>query len=73
VEAKWSDRYMQRPRELKPLIEFCHVQNLPRGLITTKTTSGKIKKENVVIECLPASIHCFTLGYNVITGKQKIQ
>ena len=69
VEVKWSDRYYDRPNELKSLIGFCHTQQLNEPLVTTISKRGSKVIENVKIEYEPASLYCFALGYNIIAGK----
>ncbi len=69
VEAKWSDRYFKHPTELKSLLSFCHEKNIPNALVTTRTTLGKKKVQNVVLEFRPSSLYAFTLGYNIVRGK----
>ena len=66
VEAKWSDRYYESPKELKSLISFCHTQNLDRALVTTISKEGIKIKENINLEYRPSSLYCFLLGYNII-------
>lgn len=71
VEVKWSNRFFYRPEELKSLISFCHAQNLNEPLVTTISEQGFKMFKNVSIEYRPASLYCFELGYNIITGKLK--
>lgn len=70
VEVKWSDRYFDKPNELKSLISFCHAQNLNRALVTTITKQGMKTRENIELEYRPASLYCYGLGYNIVS-KQK--
>jgi len=69
VEVKWSDRYFNRPEELKSLLSFCSSSNVEVCLVTTRSQSGNriIKGIPVIFE--PASIYCYELGYNIIRGK----
>ncbi len=70
VEVKWSDRYYKNPKELKSLITFCHAQNLNRALVTTISKEGSKVRENIELRYWPASLYCYTLGYNIV-GHQK--
>lgn len=70
VEAKWSDRYFDRPDELKSLIAFCHTKNLTRARVTTRTLSGIKEIESITLDFTPASLYCYILGYNIIRHKK---
>lgn len=71
VEVKWSNRFYDRPNELKSLISFCHTQNLNKPLVTTISKQGGKVFEHISIEYCPASLYCFILGYNIV-GEQII-
>ncbi|MCD6533397.1 MAG: ATP-binding protein [Deltaproteobacteria bacterium] len=71
VEVKWSDRFYDRPKELKSLVSFCHAQQLTHPLVTTISKQGSKVIENVHVNYFPASLYCFALGYNIIAGKFK--
>ena len=48
VEIKWSNRYIEKPNELKSLVEFCSLNKLESAIVTTidkETTKnyGKIE------------------------------
>ena len=67
VEVKWSDRYYERPSELKGVLAFASNNTLSRPpVITTRTRSGKLKVKDVELEFVPTSIHCYTIGCNVM-------
>lgn len=72
VEVKWTDRFYERPTELKSLINFCHAKNVKSALITTRTTSGHKTVQNINFEFRPASLYAFMLGYNIVRGKTKL-
>jgi len=70
VEVKWSDRYFDRPYDLKSVFQFCHANNLHSIAITTKTRSGTKIVNNVELRFVPASLYCYTVGCNLIKGKE---
>ena len=70
VEVKWSDRYCDNPDELKSLLSFCQANRLKRVLVTSKTKKLSCKAGGIEVDFLPASIYCFTVGYNIIHGKK---
>lgn len=69
VEVKWSDRYIDRPFELKNVYQFCHANNLKEITVTTLTKTDEQTINNVDISFLPASLYCYTVGYNLIKNK----
>ena len=72
TEVKWSDRYYERPGELKALIELCKMQKLNNQAVTSKTISGSRTIDDVAIHYFPASIFCYNLGYNIIRNKTQL-
>ena len=70
VEAKWSDRFVQNPAELKSSIAFCHSNNLHKILVTSRTKRENKNYKNVLFEFVPASEYCYTVGFNLIQGKK---
>ena len=70
VEVKWSDRYCDNPHELESLLTFCHANGLESALVTSKTKTLDCIVEGIQIEFVPASIYCYTVGYNIIHGKK---
>ncbi len=64
VEAKWSDRYVDRPGSLKSAIEFCRTNGLKKVLVTTVSRRAKVEHAGIQFEFCPASEYCLTLGVN---------
>jgi len=71
MEAKWSDRYYERPEKLKSLLSFCRAHNLPMARVTTRSVSGEFRGKNVILTFMPASAYCFGMGYAIIQGKKR--
>lgn len=71
IEVKWSDRYCSKPEQLKSLFSFCQANGLKRALVTSKTNAMCCEMGGVKITFVPASIYCYTLGYNVIRRAQR--
>jgi hypothetical protein len=63
LEIKWSDRYLNKPGELKSLINFCVKNELDNAWCTTINLTGDRTINNVTIHFLPAAIYTYTLGY----------
>ncbi len=70
VEVKWSDRYCENPGELKSLVGFCQSNGLKKSLVTSKTKMLTKQVDGLEIEFRPASVYCYTVGYNLIHGKK---
>jgi uncharacterized protein len=72
VEVKWSDRYCDHPEELKSLVSFCHTNHLADPLVTSKTKTLACKVDDIAIRFVPASVYCYTVGYNLIRGRKNL-
>lgn len=70
VEIKWSNRYFEKPKELKSLIQFCKANMFEKALVTSIDQTGEKKIENILLSFLPASIYCYNIGD--ITLKMKV-
>ena len=69
VEAKWSDRIVAHPSDLKAALGFCRVNKLERILVTTKTLRREANINGVTISFKPASEYCYTVGRNIIDDR----
>jgi len=67
VELKWSNRYYEKPKELKSLVYFCEKNNIKNPIVTTIDVEGKKAIDNIEITYIPASIFAYTLGYYTIS------
>jgi hypothetical protein len=70
--VKWSDRYCDKPEELKSLVSFCQANNLSDPLVTSKTKTMTCKVDDIAIRFVPASVYCYTVGYNLIRGRKNL-
>lgn len=64
VEVKWSDRYFDKPNELKSLLYFMENNHLEKALVTSLTKRGEKKLRAVRLEFVPAAIYAYTVGHN---------
>ncbi len=71
VEVKWSDRYCQNPHELNSLINFCLENKINGAIVTSKSQSAVCKAKGIQLRFMPASIYCYTVGYNIIQRKER--
>lgn len=69
LEIKWSDRYCEHPGELDSLIDYCIDSGLNEALVTSKTKTASCTIKDVFLDFTPASLYCYTVGYNIIHHK----
>jgi predicted AAA+ superfamily ATPase len=62
VEIKWSNRYFDKPNELKSLIQFCNTNNFETALVTSIDLQGVKKIEKLNLTFLPASVYTYNIG-----------
>ena len=64
VEVKWSDRYFDKPAELKSLLYFMENNHMESALVTSLTKRGVKQLRTVRLEFIPSAIYAYTVGYN---------
>lgn len=73
VEAKWSDRVVDRPKELSPLIRFIQRNCSPHSpvvtIVTTRTTLERREIDGVTVDFVPASVFCYGVGRGLVQLK----
>jgi len=69
VEIKWSNRYFDKPNELKSLISFCKANGFQNALVTTIDQMGVKETEGLQFSFVPASVYSYNIGE--ITLKMK--
>ena len=62
VEIKWSNRFYEKPNELKSLSNFLIKNNLNRAIVTTIDQTGEIELETYTYDYMPAALYCYTIG-----------
>ena len=70
LEVKWSNRYFDKPYELKSLYKFCNENNLESPIVTTIDKEGEVIYKNLKIQFLPAASYAYTVGRNTIEQKK---
>jgi hypothetical protein len=71
VEVKWSDRYCETPDELRSLVSFCQSNQLNDSLVTSRTKTLSCKVGGIAVHFVPASVYCYTVGYNLVRGRKR--
>lgn len=69
VEVKWSNRYLDKPHDLKSLLHFCNQNKLTTTLVTTIDQSGNTTINDLNITFVPAAIYAYNIG--VVTIEQQ--
>ena len=72
VEIKWSNRYVDKPMELKSLIHFCQFNKLTKAIITTIDKQGIQKVDGLSFTFVPASIYAYHIGEETLNPKKSI-
>jgi predicted AAA+ superfamily ATPase len=70
LEIKWSNRYYEKPKELKSLTRFCQENNLSQAIITTIDKDGRKEHEGINFEYLPAAAYAYTVGKRSLDFKK---
>lgn len=69
VEVKWSNRYYEKPADLKSLIRFCKKNDLSSALVTTIDKSGSAEYDGIKIHFVSAAMYAYTVGVNTMDQK----
>lgn len=72
VEIKWSNRYFEKPNELKSLIHFCKSNHFQNALVTSIDLLGIKQIEGLLFSFLPASIYSYNIGDITLKMKNQI-
>ncbi|MBN2746674.1 MAG: ATP-binding protein [Bacteroidales bacterium] len=62
LEIKWSNRFLEKPQELKSLISFCKTNGLQNAWITTIDQSGVKVVDTLQFSFLPASVYSYNIA-----------
>ncbi|WP_083852489.1 DUF932 domain-containing protein [Galbibacter marinus] len=69
VEIKWSNRYFEKPQELKSLIYFCNQNNFSASLVTTIDILDNKTIEDINLTYVPAAVYAYNIGVNTLELK----
>lgn len=69
LEIKWSDRYFDKPNELKSLIKFCNENGLQAPIVTSIKAEGNVDYEGLIMQFIPSSSYAYTVGRNTLDRK----
>ena len=69
LEIKWSNRFFEKPAELKSLLHFCRQNKLTSALVTTIDLEGSKTIDGVELTFIPAALYAYVVGNNAIDRK----
>ncbi len=70
LEIKWSNRYVEKPNELKSLIDFCKSNKLSSALVTTIDTKTQREFKDVTLQYVPCATYAYNVGKNTLDKKK---
>ncbi|MEM8526584.1 MAG: ATP-binding protein, partial [Bacteroidota bacterium] len=62
VEIKWSNRFFEKPHELKSLSSFLQKNKLNKAVVTTIDAIGEKEYKGLTFDYIPASLYSYTVG-----------
>jgi predicted AAA+ superfamily ATPase len=62
VEIKWSNRFFEKPQELKSLMSFCKENEFKSAVVTSIDQLGLKDLDNLTLTFVPASIYAYNIG-----------
>lgn len=69
TEIKWSNRYVQRPVELKSLILFCEKNKLNHAIVTSIDKMAQLEYKGLSIQFVPAALYAYWVGAQTLMEK----
>lgn len=69
LEIKWSDRYFDKPKDLKSLIKFCVENDLKSPIVTSISKEGETEHDGINLQFIPSSSYAYTVGKNMLDMK----
>ncbi len=70
LEIKWSNRYFEKPSELKSLYKFCAENNLDSPIVTSINKEGIVNYGDKSFQFIPASAYAYTVGRRTLEQKK---
>ena len=69
VEIKWSNRYFEKPNELKSLIQFCKTNGFDKALVTTIDKLDVKSVAGLKFSFVPCSVYAYNIGDITLKAK----
>ncbi|GAA4300422.1 ATP-binding protein [Compostibacter hankyongensis] len=71
LEIKWTNRYVEKPKELKSLLKFCKENHLQEALVTTISVQETKVYDDVKLNFIPAAAYAYTVGANTLIAQNE--
>ena len=72
VEIKWSNRFYEKPSDLKSLLYFCKKNKMDSVLVTTISKEGVKIVDGISLYFIPAAVYAYVVGYNTLRINENI-
>lgn len=69
VEIKWSNRFFERPNDLKSLLYFCKKNKIDDVVVTTIDKEGLQTIDGINLHFYPSATYALTVGFNTLLHK----
>ncbi len=69
IEIKWSNRYVEKSKELKSLLAFCETNKLKAAVVTTIDKQVQKQEGGLELNFYPASLYAYVIGANTLKTK----
>lgn len=69
VEIKWSNRYFEKPKELKSLIKFSKDNKINLPIVTSIDKEGLVHFDGIDFFFVSAACYAYTLSKNILDNK----
>ncbi len=69
VEIKWSNRYFNKPNDLKSLAYFLVKNKLNRAIVTTIDIDDEISLADFTLDYMPSALYCYTVGRRTLESE----
>ena len=70
VEVKWSNRFYEKPSELKALAKFCHENGLGEATCTTIDKRGERQVRGIDVRYVTNAEYAYAVGKRLTAGNQ---
>lgn len=69
LEIKWSNRYYDKPKSLKSLLNFCVDNKLDKAIVTSIDKTGTMEEHFISLQFIPAAVYAYNVGRNTLMKK----
>lgn len=70
VEIKWTNRFVEKPKSLKSLLQFCGKNKLSSALVTTIDKEEEQIINDIQLLFVPAAAYAYLVGMRTLQQKQ---